>query len=463
MSRARAPVTTIDPYTGGVLERFAYTSSAQLEATLNAAVGAQRRWSTMAVEKRADVLRSVGARLRSNGADLALTAAREMGKPLKQARAEIEKCAWCCDFYAEHAREFLKEEHVATNATRSYVAFRPLGIVLAIMPWNFPYWQVFRAAAPALMAGNGILLKHASNVTRCALEIERLFNDAGAPTGIFSVIIADNDATSHLLDDSRIAAATLTGSVAAGRAVAAKAGRALKKVVLELGGSDAFVVLADADLDAAAQAAVRSRFQNAGQSCIAAKRFIVESSVYDAFLARFAEETSKLRAGDPKLEETDVGPMAREDLRDALKEQVAKTLNAGAQCVTGGRQVDGPGFFYQPTIVAGVTPQMPMFKEETFGPAAAVARAADAENAIALANTSSFGLGGTMWTTDVERGAQLAARMECGSVFLNGMMASDPRLPFGGVKNSGYGRELSHFGIREFVNVQSIWIGPATV
>jgi succinate-semialdehyde dehydrogenase/glutarate-semialdehyde dehydrogenase len=337
-----------------------------------------------------------------------------------------------------------------------------LGVVLAVMPWNFPFWQVFRFAAPALMAGNVAVLKHATNVTRCALEIERVFTAAGFPSGAFATVIVPGGEVGKLIDDPRIAAVTLTGSEAAGVSVASAAGRNLKKTVLELGGSDAFIVLADADVDAAAQTAAKSRFQNAGQSCIAAKRFIVEAAVYDDFVERFAAAARRLVVGDPTLPETKVGPMARGDLRDELAQMVDATLAHGAQLAAGGRNGQRSGYFYDPAVVVGVRPGMPLFDEESFGPAAAVVKARDAAEAVLLANDSKYGLGGALWTRDVERAKRLAARMESGAVFINGMTASDPRLPFGGVKRSGYGRELSYFGIREFMNVQTVWIGPDT-
>jgi succinate-semialdehyde dehydrogenase/glutarate-semialdehyde dehydrogenase len=385
-----------------------------------------------------------------------------MGKTLAEAEAEVAKCALCCDYYAANAERMLADEPTASNATESYVAYQPLGVVLAVMPWNFPFWQVFRFAAPALMAGNVAVLKHATNVTRCALEIERLFAAAGFPGGAFTTVIVPGSEVAKLIDDPRIAAVTLTGSEAAGVSVATAAGRNLKKTVLELGGSDAFIVLADADLDAAARTAAKSRFQNAGQSCIAAKRFIIEAPVYDAFVERFAAAARALVVGDPMQPGTNVGPMARGDLRDELAGLVDATLAQGAQLAAGGRNGHGTGYFYDPAVVVGVRPGMPLFDEETFGPAAAVIRARDPDESVTLANASKYGLGGNLWTADIDRAKRLARRLESGAVFINGMTASDPRLPFGGVKRSGYGRELSYFGIREFMNVQTVWIGPDT-
>jgi acyl-CoA reductase-like NAD-dependent aldehyde dehydrogenase len=343
-----------------------------------------------------------------------------------------------------------------SSAKRSYVTFQPLGTVLAIMPWNFPYWQLFRAAVPALLAGNAVLLKHAENTTRCGLEIERVLREAGAPEGLLSTLLVSNETTDELIGDPRIAAVTLTGSDRAGMAVASAAGAALKKCVLELGGSDAFVVLADADLEVAAKAAVTGRFQNNGQSCIAAKRFIVVPHVYDAFLERFTALAKRQRIGNPMDDGIDIGPCARADLRDTLAAQVQGTLDRGARLELGGKHVETPGYFYEPTIVSDVAPGMRMFDEETFGPAAAVVRARDVDDAIALANASSFGLGFSIWTRDPAVAEALAPRIEAGAVFVNGIVASDPRLPFGGVKRSGYGRELSHFGVHEFANIQTV-------
>jgi succinate-semialdehyde dehydrogenase/glutarate-semialdehyde dehydrogenase len=385
-----------------------------------------------------------------------------MGKPIAEAEAEVEKCAWNCDFYADNAERFLSDEPVETNARESYVAYEPLGVILAVMPWNFPFWQVFRFAAPALMAGNTCLLKHASNVPQCALAIEEVFRDAGLPAGAFRTLLIPGSAVDAVIQDPRVRAVTLTGSDITGEKVAASAGRALKKTVLELGGSDPFIVLADADLDAAAETAARARFQNTGQSCIAAKRFIVEDAVADEFDRKFADAVARLKVGDPSDRSTQIGAMARGDLLDDLDRQVRASVEQGAKVVAGGARVPGRGWFYQPTILSGVTSQMPAFREETFGPVAAVIRAKDADEAIALANDSDFGLGAALWTRDLERAKTLARRIESGSVFINGMVASDPRLPFGGVKRSGYGRELAAFGIREFVNIQTVWVGPAT-
>src|SRR6266702_2264157 len=454
-------IQTINPTTGEVLETFEAYKQEQINEALEQAHQAFLRWRMASFSERAKHLHSVASHLRDHKHELARTAVLEMGKSITEAEGEVEKCAWNCDYFAGNAERFLADEKVVTDATESDVAFRPLGVILAIMPWNFPYWQVFRFAAPALMAGNTAVLKHASNVSRVALEIERIFQEAGLPRGILKTVLVPGAETGKLIADPRIAAVTLTGSDVAGVEVATASGHVLKKTVLELGGSDAFIVLADADLDAAAQTAVRARYQNTGQSCIAAKRFIVVESVADAFERKFVEAASKLRMGDPLDRETQVGPMARGDLREALEEQVQASLKMGARVALGGKPSKGKGYFYEPSIVSGVTSEMPLFREETFGPVAAVIRARDTEDAIEIANDSEFGLGGNLWTRNIERGRSLARHIESGGVFINGMTTSDPRLPFGGIKHSGYGRELSTFGIREFVNIQTVWIGPA--
>jgi succinate-semialdehyde dehydrogenase/glutarate-semialdehyde dehydrogenase len=454
-------IQSINPATEEILETFDPHNEAQVNETLAAARVAFRSWRATSFAERRAALHRVASYLREHKAELAHAATLEMGKPIVEAEAEVEKCAWNCDFYADNADQFLADEPVVTNATASYVSFVPLGVVLAVMPWNFPYWQVFRFAAPALMAGNAAVLKHASNVSRVALEIERIFRASGLPDGLFQTLLVPGSTAEKLIADARIAAVTLTGSDAAGVAVASASGHALKKSVLELGGSDAFIVLEDADLDGAAQMAARSRFQNTGQSCIAAKRFIVVEAVAEDFERKFAEAAVALKVGDPLDRETQVGPMARSDLRDALDKQVQDSVAMGARVLTGGRPLPGTGYYYAPTVLAGVTPQMPVFREETFGPVAAVIRAHDAAHAIELANDSQFGLGGNLWTRNIERARELTRQIESGNVFINGMTASDPRLPFGGVKRSGYGRELAAFGIREFVNIQTVWIGPA--
>jgi succinate-semialdehyde dehydrogenase/glutarate-semialdehyde dehydrogenase len=453
-------IQTINPTTGEVLETFEPYSEQQINQALDQAHQAFLQWRTASFAERGKHLHSVASHLRDRKTELARIAVLEMGKSITEAEAEVEKCAWSCDFFAENAGRFLADQKVASNATESYVAFRPLGVVLAIMPWNFPYWQVFRFAAPTLMAGNTSVLKHASNVSRVALEIERVFQEAGLPRGVLRTVLVPGSETNRLIEDPRITAVTLTGSETAGVEVAATSGHVLKKTVLELGGSDAYIVLEDADLDEAAQVAVTARFQNNGQSCIAAKRFIVVDSVADAFEQKFVANTARLKVGDPLEYDTRVGPLARKDLLETLDRQVQQSIRQGAKVLIGGKAREGKGNFYEPTILTNVTPQMSVFTDETFGPVAAIIRARDTEHALELANDSKFGLSSNLWTRNIERARELAARIEAGGVFINGMTASDPRLPFGGIKRSGYGRELSSFGIQEFVNIQTVWIGP---
>ncbi|MDP9106299.1 MAG: NAD-dependent succinate-semialdehyde dehydrogenase [Candidatus Eremiobacteraeota bacterium] len=457
-----ASIETRNPANGEVIQRYEPHDRAAVAARLNAAVAAGERWRETPFAQRGAALYAAARYLREHRSDLAALATREMGKPLAEAEAEVDKCAVSCDWFADNAERLLASEETASSATRSYVAFRPLGVLLAIMPWNFPYWQVFRAAAPALMAGNVVVLKHAANVTGCALAIEDVFRACGLPAAAFTTLLVGSKEMEPIVLDDRIAAVTLTGSEAAGSSVGAAAGKAIKKTVMELGGSDYFIVLADADLDKAAETGVKSRFQNTGQSCIAAKRFIVEDAVYDRYVALFVEKARALTIGDPLQRDTKIGPMARADLRDELAAQVRDTVASGATLLLGGEPLDRPGAFFAPTVVGDVQPGMRMAAEETFGPAAAIMRARDAAHAVELANDSRYGLGGNLWTRDLAHAEKLAARLQSGNCFINGMTASDPRLPFGGVKKSGIGRELSAFGIREFVNVQTVWIGPDT-
>ena len=454
-------IQSINPATEEVLETFELYTKEQIDQALEQTSTAWKDWRDTPFEQRAELLHQVAQHLRAHKDEYARTATLEMGKTLVEAEAEIEKCAWGCDYFAENGERFLENETIRSSATESYVEFVPLGTVLALMPWNFPFWQIFRFAAPALMAGNTIVLKHASNVSRVSLQVERIFEECGFPEGVFRSVLVPGSEMGALIDDPRIAAVTLTGSEAVGIEVASLSGRALKKHVLELGGSDAFIVLADADLDAAAQIATRARFQNNGQSCICAKRFIVVDDVAEAFEQKFVDAATKLRMGDPLERETTLGPVARADLRDTLDRQVQESVKMGAHVLLGGKPHDGKGYFYPATIVTNVTPEMPMFKEETFGPAAAIIHARDTDHAVELANSSQYGLGGNLWTRDLDKARQIARHLESGAVFINAMTASDPRLPFGGVKHSGYGRELSSFGIREFVNIQTVWIGPA--
>jgi len=451
-------IQSINPATGEVLETFKETSREDVGRILAAAHAAFLEWRTAPFATRAERMREAARVLRTRRAEYARTMTLEMGKPIVQAEAEVDKCAWGCEYYADHAETFLAEQPRQTDASRSYVRFEPLGPVLAVMPWNFPFWQVFRFAAPALMAGDAAILKHASNVPRCALAIEAVFREAGFPRGLFSTVLVEAPAVAALIADPRIVAATLTGSDRAGSKVAEQAGRELKKTVLELGGSDPFIVLADADVAAAARTAADARLINSGQSCIAAKRFIVVEPVADEFLERFVDELRSRRVGDPVARETQVGPQARVDLRDALHRQVVESVKRGARLLLGGEIPAGKGAFYPPTLLTAVDKGMPAFDEETFGPVAAVVRAEDEADAVRLANDSAFGLGASLWTRDRARAERLAAQVEAGSVFVNGLVKSDPRLPFGGIKRSGYGRELSEYGIREFVNIKSVWI-----
>jgi acyl-CoA reductase-like NAD-dependent aldehyde dehydrogenase len=463
MSATAGPATieSIDPANGEVVETYEVFSEGQIDAALDLAHGAFGEWRRAEWAKRAELMNAVARELRAMGDGLANMVSREMGKPITEARAEVEKCAWGAEYYAENGEGFTAPEPIDTgDGRRVTVHKRPLGVVLAIMPWNYPLWQAMRAAAPIVSAGNCFLLKHASNVTGCALLLEQVFERAGAAPGIFKTIIASGRKASELIGDRRIAGVTLTGSDAAGVAVGEAAGRAIKPVVLELGGSDPFIVLGDANLDKAVEVAVTARFQNTGQSCIAAKRFIVVEAIAEDFEERFAAAAKNLKRGAPLDPETQLGPMAREDLRDELAGIVRASESAGARIVTGGESPDEKGAWYEPTVVsASGDSQAPVMREETFGPVAAVARVADEAAAIALANESEFGLGSSLWTQDLERAERLAADIEAGMVFVNAMTASDPRIPFGGVKRSGIGRELGgEFGMRAFVNMQSVAI-----
>ncbi len=449
---------TINPATGERLKTFDVWNDRQVEAALARAATAGPDWQATPFAERARLLRNIAAELRRNSAHYAAIITLEMGKIVREARAEIEKCAWGCEFYAGHAEAFLRDEIIPTDASSSYVSYAPLGTVLAIMPWNFPFWQVFRFAAPNLMAGNTALLKHASNVPQCALAIGEIFQKTGFPPGIFQTLMISAAQAEKIIADPRIHAVTLTGSETAGRKVAAAAGAALKKTVLELGGSDAFIVLADANIEQAVDTGIASRFLNCGQSCIAAKRFILEESIADPFIERFKRKAHALRLGDPMKEETQLGPMARADLRDQLHKQVTDSVTAGATFALHGGPAAGPGFFYEPTVLDHVRPGMRACEEELFGPVAVVMRARDEDEAVRLANGSRYGLGATVFTRDAEKGERLVRRIQSGSGFVNGMVKSDPRLPFGGIKASGYGRELSVHGIREFVNVKTTWI-----
>ena len=451
-------IQSINPATGEVLENFQETPTSEIDGILQAAYTTFLEWRHRPFTERAKKMREAARILRAGKEKYARTMALEMGKPIVQGEAEAEKCAATCDYYAKHAESFLTDQLRETEASRSYISFEPIGPVLAIMPWNFPFWQVFRFAAPALMAGNAGILKHASNVPRCALHIEDIFREAGFPENLFRTVLAGPEKVAAIIADSRVRAATLTGSEAAGSKVAAQAGREIKKTVLELGGSDPFIVLEDADVQKAAKTAADARLINSGQSCIAAKRFIAVEKIADSFLERFVSEMQSRKMGEPLDRQAQVGPQARDDLRASLHRQVEGSVKRGAKLLLGGRIPEGPGAFYPPTVLAAVQKGMPAFDEETFGPVAAVIRAQDEADAIRLANDSSFGLGASIWTQNRERAERLAREIEAGAVFVNEMVKSDPRLPFGGVKRSGYGRELSEYGIREFVNIKSVWM-----
>jgi succinate-semialdehyde dehydrogenase/glutarate-semialdehyde dehydrogenase len=448
---------SINPTNGELVAEYPDYDDREVDRRLEAADKAFREWRRVSFSERADAMARAGEILEKRKDELARLMALEMGKPVSAGRAEAEKCAWVCRYYADEAEGMLADAPVETERSKSYIHHEPLGVVLAIMPWNFPFWQVFRFAAPALMAGNAGVLKHASNVSGCALQIEEILVDAGIPEGLFSTLLIGSDKVERVLEDRRVVAATLTGSEPAGRAVAAQAGNLLKKTVLELGGSDPYLILADADIDKAAAVCAQSRTINNGQSCIAAKRFIVVSEVADAFTAAFVREMATYQMGDPLDEETRLGPLARLDLRQDLHDQVMRSLEAGAQLLLGGEIPPGPGSFYPASVLSGVNEGMAAYSEELFGPVAAVIAVDSEEDAIRVANDTSFGLGAAIFSADLERAEHLAAtRLEAGCCFVNALVASDPRLPFGGVKASGYGRELSMLGIKEFVNQKTV-------
>ena len=452
------PIATINPATGETLRTFQPLTPEQLEARLQCAADAYQRHRRTTFADRARLMLNAAEILEGEKEAFGRLMVTEMGKPLKAAVEEAAKSAWGCRYYAEQAERFLADEEVKTTASRSYVTWQPIGPVLAIMPWNFPFWQVFRFAAPALMAGNVGLLKHASNVPQCALAIEDIFRRAGFPDGVFQALLIETDRVGSVIEDRRVAAVTLTGSNTAGSHVASAAGKVFKKTVLELGGSDPFIVMPDADLPAAIATAVKARIVNNGQSCIAAKRFIVHEAVADEFERGFVAGMAGLTVGDPMDGKTEIGPLATEGQLRTIADQVDRAVRAGARVLTGGRKLEHRGWYYAPTVLAGITPESPVFREEVFGPVALLFRVRSSEEAIRLANDSPFGLGASVWTRSEAERDRFAREIESGMVFVNAMVASDPRVPFGGVKESGYGRELSPLGIREFVNAKTVWV-----
>lgn len=454
-------IYSINPATEETIESFQSSSDSDIEEALREATNTFRAWRLEQFAVKSSLMKKAAACLRRNRARFAGVMTAEMGKPIVESEAEVEKCAWNCDYYADNAERFLGDEPRISSASESFVQYAPLGVILAVMPWNYPFWQVFRFAAPALMAGNTAILKHASNVPRCALSIEEVFREADFPKGVFQTLLISSSKVKGLIEHPAIAAATLTGSEGAGSQVASCAGGALKKTVMELGGSDPFIVLEDADIEAAVATGVRARYQNTGQSCIAAKRFIVAESVFDIYRDRFIQAVRALKVGDPMDRATQVGPLARSEFVEDLEAQIKGSVKQGARVLLGGKRREGRGYFFEPTILSDVQPEMPAGCEEVFGPVAAMMKARSAEEAIRFANRTPYGLGSSLWTSDLDRARRLARSIEAGQVFVNGMVASDPRLPFGGVKRSGYGRELSDFGIREFTNIQTVWIGPA--
>jgi len=451
-------VTIINPSTGEKIDEYSRITAVEASQKVKQANTAYQAWKNTSFEQRSKLMYALGDEFENNKEMYAQMATREMGKTIGQSRKEIEKCAWISRFYAEHAEEFLSDKPVQTEAQKSYVNFSPMGVVLAVMPWNFPFYQVIRFAAPAVMAGNTGILKHASNIQGCAFALEEAFRKAGFPEGVFTNLNISAGDVKGIIENPDVVAVTLTGSDAAGRSVASIAGANLKKTVMELGGSDAYLVLEDADLEEATSMATLGRLQNNGQTCIAAKRFIVLDGIYDKFLELFSKKMEAAKMGDPMDEATYYGPLARIDLREELHEQVEKSISQGARLVTGGSIPEGKGAYYPATVLADVKPGMEAFDNELFGPVASVIRAKDEEHAVVLANSSQFGLGSGVLTTNTEHGEKLARQLEAGSSYVNKLVVSDPRLPFGGIKNSGYGRELSSYGIHEFVNIKSIWI-----
>jgi succinate-semialdehyde dehydrogenase / glutarate-semialdehyde dehydrogenase len=447
-----------NPATEKIIKTFEELSSEQVQNEIEKSSQAFELWRRTGFSYRKELMQNAAAVLREGKKHYSEIMTLEMGKPVKQSYAEVEKCAWVCEYFAENAENFLRMDMIKSDASESYVQFEPLGVILAVMPWNFPFWQVFRFATPALMAGNVGLLKHASNVPMCAMAIEEIFRKAGFPPNVFKTLLIGSSIVEEVISNPDISAVTLTGSETAGVKVAQAAGKNLKKTVLELGGSDPFIVLANADIESAAKSAVAARIINNGQSCIAAKRFIIEKEIAGKFEKLFLGFTDELKTGDPLEEQNDIGPLAREDLLFELDDQIKKSVELGAKILTGGKRLNRKGYYYPPTVLTNVKKGMPVYEEETFGPVAALIIAEDEEEAIGIANDSRFGLGASLWTRDPGKARQLAGRIESGCVFINGIVKSDPRLPFGGIKSSGYGRELSHYGIKEFVNIKTVWI-----
>ncbi|RXK84548.1 NAD-dependent succinate-semialdehyde dehydrogenase [Chlorobaculum sp. 24CR] len=455
-------IVTINPATGERLAEYPVMIAGQIDTVLRQADADAREWRVTGFEHRRACMKRLAELLREEAAGHGRIITLEMGKPLSQAVAEVSKCAWVCDYFADHAEQFLQPEESEIDGAKGIVAFEPLGVILGVMPWNFPYWQVLRFAAPILMAGNGIVVKHAPNVTGCSIAIEKLFRDAGFPEHLYRAVHIDLDEvdrlTGFMIDHPVIKAVSVTGSTYAGQAVAAKAGKALKRSVLELGGSDPYIVLEDADLAQAVDACVAGRLLNAGQSCIAAKRFVVRKEIIGEFTKKIVQRMQTAVMGDPFAKSTEVGPIAREDLRDQVHSQVERSVEAGAELLCGGHVPNAPGWYYPPTVLSGVKPGMPAYSEEIFGPVATIIEVSDDDEAVAVSNDSEFGLGSAVFSQEVERALGIARRLEAGSCFINSMVKSDPRLPFGGVKQSGYGRELSHHGIREFVNIKTLYL-----
>ena len=457
--RSNTAAISRNPATGQLIKEYPFQRADEIETLLANHAAAAKLWRDTSIEDRAECYRRLASTFRSRSETLAQLATSEMGKTIESSRGEVEKCAKALEWFATHGSAILADEAVEDESgDRIYVSFLPIGSVLAVMPWNIPYWQVLRGAGPIMLSGNGFILKHSTNVMGCAYALQEAYEASGFPKGLFINLNADNDSVAKAIEDPRVSAVTVTGSTRAGSAVASTAARVVKKSLLELGGSDPFIVLADANIDKAVEVGIEARFQNAGQVCIAAKRFILERPIAEEFTRKFVQAASRVKAGNPLDETTTIGPIARDDLRDGIHDQVERSIASGAKLLLGGRKIDGPGYFYEPTVLGDVTPGVAAFDEEIFGPVAAMSVADDVEHAIQLANHSEYGLSGNLWTTDLERATQIARRLETGGVFINGFSASNPKLPVGGVKQSGYGRELSHFGIREFVNAQGVWV-----